>query len=64
MVAINSIPQQEVAKGKGQSEFARARPTALSKVVAKNPEPVTPGGAGANWTVLIIKGCFYVEHTT
>jgi hypothetical protein len=27
MVAMNSIPQQEVAKGNGQSELARAIPT-------------------------------------
>jgi hypothetical protein len=39
MVAMNSIPQHEVANGKGQSEFALANPTALSKDVAKNPAP-------------------------
>jgi len=55
-VAINSIPQQEVAKGNGHREFARASPTALSSVVAKNPDPVTPGGAGANFISLITKG--------
>ena len=48
MVAINSMPQHEVAKGNGHNEFARASPTALSKLVAKNPEPSTPGGALAN----------------
>jgi hypothetical protein len=36
MVAMNSIPQQEVAKGNGQSELARAIPTTSFRVVAKN----------------------------
>jgi hypothetical protein len=45
MVAINSIPQQEVANGKGQIELALAKPTALSKLVAKKPWPSKPGGA-------------------
>jgi hypothetical protein len=34
MVAINSIPQHEVAKGSGQREFALASPIILSKDVA------------------------------
>jgi hypothetical protein len=55
-VAINSIPQHDVAKGKGHKEFARASPTALSRVVAKKPAPETPGGAGANFISLIIHG--------
>jgi hypothetical protein len=42
MVAMNSIPQQEVAKGNGQSELARAIPTTSFRVVAKNPSPTTP----------------------
>src|SRR5690606_32900610 len=53
IVAINSIPQQEVAKGSGQSELARANPMALSKVVAKNPAPSTPGGASDKVILLI-----------
>lgn len=44
MVAINSIPQHEVANGKGQSELARASPTALSNEVAKKPWPSMPSG--------------------
>jgi hypothetical protein len=52
-VAMNSIPQQEVAKGNGHSEFALAKPIALSNVVAKNPDPSTPGGASANVTLLM-----------
>jgi len=36
IVAINSIPQHDVAKGNGHIEFERANPTALSSVVAKN----------------------------
>ena len=45
MVAINSIPQQEVANGKGHIEFLRARPTTLLSCVVKKPSPVKPGGA-------------------
>jgi hypothetical protein len=45
---MNSIPQQEVANGKGQIEFALANPTDLSNDVAKNPAPCKPGGASAN----------------
>jgi hypothetical protein len=44
MVAMNSIPQQEVAKGSGQRELARAKPTALSRLVAKKPWPSRPSG--------------------
>ena len=33
IVAMNSIPQQEVANGSGQTELARASPIALSNVV-------------------------------
>jgi hypothetical protein len=47
MVAINSIPQQEVAKGRGHREFFRASPTTFSSEVAKNPAPSTPSGASA-----------------
>ena len=45
MVAINSIPQQEVAKGKGHKEFFLARPTTELNCVAKKPSPGTPSGA-------------------
>ena len=44
MVAMNSIPQQEVANGRGQREFFRANPTTLSNEVAKNPSPMCPSG--------------------
>jgi hypothetical protein len=44
MVAINSMPQQEVAKGSGQSEFFLARPTTSLSFVAKNPWPACPSG--------------------
>ena len=50
MVAINSIPQQEVANGNGHNECERAKPIALSKEVAKKPFPSIPGGAS---TILI-----------
>jgi hypothetical protein len=39
MVAMNSIPQQEVANGRGQIEFFLARPMILVSLVAKNPSP-------------------------
>jgi hypothetical protein len=42
---MNSIPQQEVAKGKGHKEFFLARPTTELSCVAKKPSPVTPSGA-------------------
>jgi hypothetical protein len=44
MVAMNSIPQQEVAKGRGHIEFFRASPTASLSLVAKKPSPVCPSG--------------------
>jgi hypothetical protein len=47
MVAINSIPQQEVAKGSGHIEFFLASPTASLSLVAKKPSPVCPGGMSA-----------------
>jgi hypothetical protein len=47
---MNSIPQQDVAKGNGQSELARAIPTTSFRVVAKNPSPTTPSGGS---TILI-----------
>ena len=50
MVAMNSIPQQEVAKGSGQMEFLRARPTTLSIEVAKKPGPSIPSGAWVSVT--------------
>jgi hypothetical protein len=43
MVAINSIPQHEVANGSGHIELALAKPTTFSKEVAKNPGPSIPG---------------------
>jgi hypothetical protein len=33
------MPQQEVANGKGHNELALAKPTTLSKEVAKKPCP-------------------------
>lgn len=51
MVAMNSIPQQDVANGKGHNECDLARPTTLSKEVAKKPDPSMPGGA---FTILML----------
>jgi hypothetical protein len=45
MVAMNSMPQQEVAKGSGQIEFLRANPTTSLNFVVKNPSPEYPCGA-------------------
>jgi hypothetical protein len=36
---MNSIPQQEVAKGKGQIEFFLAKPTTSLSFIAKKPSP-------------------------
>src|SRR5690606_38029053 len=47
MVAINSMPQQDVANGSGQIEFLRASPTTFSRLVAKKPAPSMPGGFSA-----------------
>src|SRR5690606_13044276 len=63
IVAINSIPQQDVAKGKGQSELALAKPMALSKVVATKPDPCTPGGASANLMSLMLTPHFTSKKT-
>ena len=54
MVAINSIPQQEVAKGNGHKECDLANPTTLSIDVAKKPDPSIPGGASTKFTSVII----------
>jgi hypothetical protein len=44
MVAINSMPQHEVAKGKGHMEFFLARPTTSPNFDAKKPSPWCPSG--------------------
>jgi hypothetical protein len=55
MVAMNSIPQ-EVAKGNGQSELARAIPT--TSELWKNPSPTTPSGGS---TILCLNySSFYI----
>jgi hypothetical protein len=41
---MNSMPQQEVAKGRGQREFFLASPTTSLSLVAKNPSPGYPSG--------------------
>jgi hypothetical protein len=47
MVAMYSIPQQEVAKGNGHNELALAKPTTLLSEVAKKPGPSKPSGGAA-----------------
>ena len=51
MVAMNSIPQQEVANGNGQMELERANPITLSNEVAKKPCPSTPSGVSTVFTI-------------
>jgi hypothetical protein len=41
---MNSMPQHDVAKGSGQIEFLRAKPTTFSNLVAKKPGPSWPAG--------------------
>src|SRR5690242_7289570 len=41
---MNSIPQHEVAKGRGQMEFFLASPITLFNDVAKKPSPWWPSG--------------------
>jgi hypothetical protein len=53
MVAMNSMPQQDVAKGRGQREFFRASPITLSKEVVKYPSPVDPSGASTIFTFVL-----------
>ncbi|GGG80594.1 hypothetical protein GCM10007415_11330 [Parapedobacter pyrenivorans] len=48
------MPQQDVANGSGHNELALANPIALSNVVAKKPDPSTPGGAAANLISLML----------
>jgi hypothetical protein len=55
MVAINSIPQQDVANGRGHNEWERAKPITLSKEVAKKPDPSMPGGASTILMSLMIQ---------
>jgi hypothetical protein len=54
MVAMNSIPQQEVANGNGQSELARAKPTTSFSFVAKKPSPAKPSGASTIFTLELL----------
>jgi hypothetical protein len=51
MVAINSMPQQDVANGNGQILFFLAKPTTLSRLVAKKPAPSRPSGFSAMITL-------------
>jgi len=62
-VAINSIPQQEVAKGSGQIEFFRANPITPFNLVAKKPSPWWPSGIS---TMLIsdTSGFFVILYDT
>jgi hypothetical protein len=54
---MNSIPQQEVAKGNGQSELARANPTTSFSDVAKKPSPETPSGGA---TIFMFESLIFI----
>jgi hypothetical protein len=54
MVAMNSIPQHEVAKGNGHNELALAKPTTSFSFVAKNPSPTTPSGGATIFVFVLI----------
>ena len=58
-----SIPQQDVAKGRGQSELARAIPITLSYAVKKYPSPVTPGGGCTIFTFSDITSSFHFLYS-
>jgi hypothetical protein len=64
MVAMNSMPQQEVAKGRGQIELLRASPTTLSSEVVKKPSPENPSGASTLlMPQLLVSFCFILNRT-
>jgi hypothetical protein len=63
MVAMNSIPQQEVAKGKGQMEFLRANPTTSLNLEAKKPSPWYPSGISTRLISLSRGFCFMLYET-
>ena len=56
------MPQQEVAKGKGQIELLRAKPTASASLVAKKPSPLKPAGASTGFTYIFKKGALNWEE--
>jgi hypothetical protein len=60
MVAMNSIPQHDVANGNGHKECDRASPITLSNEVAKKPDPSIPGGASANLISLMFLSFQYL----
>jgi hypothetical protein len=55
MVAMNSIPQQEVAKGNGQSEFT-SHTYNIIQFCGENPSPTTPSGGS---TILCLNYSFF-----
>jgi hypothetical protein len=57
---MNSIPQQEVAKGSGQMEFFRASPTTSLSLVVKNPSPLKPSGMGPIPIAVVMSASFGV----
>jgi hypothetical protein len=58
---MNSIPQQDVANGSGQSELLLAIPITWSNEVAKKPVPSTPAGASIIFTGLLIYFLLSIE---
>jgi hypothetical protein len=62
MVAMNSIPQQEVAKGNGQSEFGEPYLQHHLELWQKNP-PTTPSGGSTIFMLeLLIVLYFELEN--
>jgi hypothetical protein len=62
MVAMNSIPQQEVAKGNGQSELARAIPTTSFRLWRKSFSTTPSGGSTIFMLELLIVLYFELEN--
>jgi hypothetical protein len=63
IVAINSIPQQEVANGKGHNEFALANPTTSLSFVAKKPSPETPSGGATIFVFVSLIAIIFYSHS-
>jgi hypothetical protein len=61
MVAMNSIPQQEVAKVMAKVNYG-AIPTTSFRVVAKNPSPTTPSGGSTIFMLELIVLYFELEN--
>ena len=59
MVAMNSMPQQEVAKGRGQMELLLARPDHLVQSSGEHPGAEYPSGG----STLLYIGLFVSDYS-